>query len=99
MITVHAIVHAAPEHREAYLEGLRGLQASTLANDAGCLSYQFYASIDDEHTFVCVEEWTDMEALRAHIEAPHHVAASAALDEFRAGPGELRVFESHPIDL
>lgn len=99
MITVHAYSYAAPEHREAYLAGLRALQASTREQDAGCLRYEFWSSIDDPNAFVCVEEWTDMAALRAHLAAPHLREGSAALGAFRARPGEIRVFESAPVDL
>jgi quinol monooxygenase YgiN len=99
MITVHAYVYAEPEHRSAYLEGLRALQASTRAHDAGCLRYEFWTSIDDPNAFVCVEEWTDMDALKAHLDAPHHTTGSAALDTYRARPSEIRVFASTPINL
>lgn len=99
MITVHAYLAAEPEHRDAYLEGLRTLQASTRANDPGCLRYEFWESIDEPDTFVCIEEWTDMDALRAHLDAPHHVTGAAALDRYRAEPAEIRVFESAPISL
>jgi quinol monooxygenase YgiN len=99
MITVHAYVHALPAHRDAYLEGLRALQASTRANDPGCLRYECWASIDDPNAFVCVEEWTDMDALTAHLDAPHHIAGSAALDAYRSRPGEIQIFQSTPIGL
>lgn len=99
MITVHAFVWAAPEHRTEYLAGLRALQDSTLANDPGCIDYRFWESIDEPGAFVCVETWTDMDALNAHLDAPHHITGSAALDPYRARPGDVRVYESHPVDL
>lgn len=99
MITVHAYMYAKPEYRDAYLEGLRALQASTREHDAGCLRYECWTSIDDPDTFVCIEEWTDMAALNAHLDAPHHAAASAALDPYRARPAEIHVRESTPISL
>jgi quinol monooxygenase YgiN len=99
MITVHAYVYAQPEHRDAYIEGLRDLQAATREHDSGCLRYEFWASIDDPNAFVCVEEWTDTAALNAHLDAPHHTAGSAALDAYRARPSEVQIFESTPISL
>lgn len=99
MITVHAYVHTLPAHRDAYIEGLRALQAATRANDPGCLRYEFWASIEDPNAFVCVEEWTDMDALTAHLDAPHHIAGSAALDPYLARPGEIQIFRSTPIGL
>jgi quinol monooxygenase YgiN len=99
MITVHAYLHAKPEHRDAYLQGLRALQAATLANDPGCLRYECWASLDDPNTLLCVEAWTDRDALQAHLDAPHHAAGSAALDAYRDRPGETHIFESTPISL
>lgn len=99
MITVHAYVHARPEHRDAYIAGLRALQASTRANDPGCLRYEFWASLDDPNAFVCVEAWTDMDALTAHLDAPHHIAGSVALDAYRSRPGEIEILQSTPIGL
>jgi quinol monooxygenase YgiN len=99
MITVHAYAWARPEHRVAYLEGLRALQASTKANDAGCLRYEFWTALDDPDAFVCVEAWTDLDALNAHLNAPHHIAGSAALDAYRARPTEIEIYQSTPISL
>lgn len=99
MITVHAYVYAKTEHRDAYLQGLRELQNSTRANDPGCLRYEFWASIDDPNAFVCVEVWSDMDALTAHLDAPHHIAGSEALDAYRDRPSEIQIFESTPIGL
>ncbi|MFG3342091.1 putative quinol monooxygenase [Glycomyces sp. NPDC048151] len=98
MITVHAYVWARPEHRDAYLEGLRALQTSTRANDTGCLRYEFWTAIDDPNAFVCLEQWTDMNALDDHLNAPHHLAGSAALDAYRARPSEIHIFDSTPIN-
>lgn len=99
MITVHAYVYAKPEHRDAYIQGLRELQTSTRANDPGCLRYEFWVSLDDPNAFVCVEQWTDMEALNAHLDAPHHINGSAALDPYRSRPAEVELFDSTPTSL
>lgn len=99
MITVHAYLRAKPEHRDAYVEGLLALQAATLEHDAGCLAYRFWQSVDDPDAFVCVEAWADMDALNAHLDAPHHTALAAALDAYRAAPADVQVFESAPVSL
>jgi quinol monooxygenase YgiN len=99
MITVHAYVWARPEHADTYRQGLKALQESTLANDTGCLAYAFWESITEPGAFVCVEAWTDRAALDAHLTAPHHQTGSDALDPYRARPADVRIYESHPIDL
>ncbi|SDD02329.1 putative quinol monooxygenase [Glycomyces harbinensis] len=99
MITVHAYLHALPEHREAYLDGLRALQAATLEHDTGCLAYRFWEALDEPNTFICVEAWADIAALNAHLDAPHHTEIAAHLDPYRAAPADVQVFESTPISL
>ncbi|WP_168801767.1 putative quinol monooxygenase [Glycomyces buryatensis] len=99
MIVVHAYVYAQTEHREAYRAGLQAMREATLAGDAGCLEYSVWADSDDPDKFVFVERWTDLASLKAHIDAPHHVGASAALEALRARPADIHVFEAEPIDL
>ena len=99
MIIVHAHLHAAPEHRDAYRDGLRTLQAATLANDTGCLAYAFWEDLDEPGRFICVERWTDLDSLRAHLDAPHHAAASTALDQWRGRPADVQIFTAEPVDL
>jgi quinol monooxygenase YgiN len=99
MIVVHAFLHSRPEHREAFARALRNLQTATLEHDAGCLHYACYADIEDPHRFVCLEQWTDMDSLRAHLTAPHHREADALLDRMRARPAEVHLFEAERARL
>ena len=99
MITVHVFLQCRPDSREEFIAALEALQASTLAEDSGCLHYRFYADLEDPTRFVCVEEWTDKASLDAHLSAGHHVSGSARIDRYRAREAELRVFESEPVDL
>ncbi|WP_460498825.1 putative quinol monooxygenase [Glycomyces tarimensis] len=98
MIVVHAFLYAKPETREAFKQGLAELQASTLAEDAGCLHYTFYQDIGDADRFVCVEQWQDMDSLEAHLAADHHARAGERLDALRARPAEVRVFTAEPVE-
>ena len=99
MIIVHAFLHAAPEHHADYLDGLRALQASTLDKDRGCLAYHCWEDIDEPGQFVCLEQWTDLDSLRAHLDAPHHIAGSAVLDQWRGRPAEVHVYSADPLDI
>ncbi|HEU5126618.1 MAG TPA: putative quinol monooxygenase [Glycomyces sp.] len=99
MIVVHAFLYARTEHREAFARALRDLQTATLANDTGCLHYACYTDIDDPDRFICVEQWTDAQSIRAHLAAPHHTAADALLDRLRARPAEVRLFHAEPTAL
>lgn len=98
MIVVHAFLHSRPEHRASFAQTLRELQAATLERDAGCLRYVCSADLADPDRFVCLEQWTDMDSIRAHLAAPHHVAADAHLDRWRARPAEIRVFTAEAAE-
>lgn len=48
----------------------REMTANTLAQDKGCLKYEWYRA-DAPQTYVLVESWTDRSALDAHFAAEH----------------------------
>lgn len=57
--------------KEAEAEALlREVAAATLANDVGCLRYEWYRS-DQPGTYILVERWTDRAAAGVHLKAPH----------------------------
>lgn len=72
---------------------LRAMRNPTRA-EAGCLSYDVYASREDDRTFVLVEVYRDEESFQAHASAPYfdeHIRHGAwpLLEErtvVRAGP-------------
>ena len=59
---------------------LREITANTLAQDAGCLRYEWYRA-EEPHTYVLLERWTDREAVQAHLKADHMAALLPKLME------------------
>jgi quinol monooxygenase YgiN len=53
---------------------LRDIQAATLANDKGCLRYEWYRASTPQ-TYILVERWADQAAAQEHLNAPHVVSA------------------------
>jgi quinol monooxygenase YgiN len=53
---------------------LRDLQATTLANDKGCLRYEWYRASTPQ-TYMLLESWADQAAAQEHLKAPHVVTA------------------------
>jgi quinol monooxygenase YgiN len=41
------------------------------ANDAGCLNYELYRSVDDPRAFAFFERWASEEDVKAHAAKPH----------------------------
>jgi len=85
MIHVLAVITAKPGERDKVLEAFRGNVAAVRAED-GCIEYG--AAVDAEglegfqtefgsDTFVVIEKWASVEALKAHAGAPHMAAYAA----------------------
>ena len=85
MIHVLAIITTQPGQREAVLEAFRANIPAVHAED-GCIEYGPAIDADGAgavqtplgpDTFVVVEKWASMDALRAHSAAPHMAAYGA----------------------
>ncbi len=78
-LNVIATIPAKPEAADGLRVALRALVAAT-REEEGCLSYDLYESAAAPGTFVMVERWTGQDALDAHMQSPHMVAAIEAAD-------------------
>lgn len=96
---VHAILRSKPEHRRETAEALEAMQRATNAVDEGCLHYAYLQSLTDPDEFTSVEEWRDLEALRAHIASEHMAKLDETLARTAAGKAIIRVFEAQPTEL
>jgi quinol monooxygenase YgiN len=92
MIHVVAVITAKPGQRGAILAHFRA-NAPTVRAEQGCIEY--VAAVDAENalpfqtkwgpdTFLVVEKWESMEALKAHAAAPHMAAYGAKTRELIA---------------
>jgi quinol monooxygenase YgiN len=91
MIHVVAIITAKPGSREEVLAHFRANMPAVRA-EPGCIEYG--PAIDAEggpgakygtDTFVVIEKWESLDALRAHAASPHMQAYSAKTRELLAG--------------
>lgn len=92
MIHVIAVVTAKPGQRDTILAAFRANVPNVLA-EKGCIEYG--AAVDAKNalslqtpygpdTFVVVEKWESMDALKAHAAAPHMAAYGAKTKELIA---------------
>jgi quinol monooxygenase YgiN len=77
VIVVIGRVACAPENRERLVALLERMQEDS-RKEEGCIRYGFFAAVEDEHSFIAVEEWADREALDKHFAQSH-------LQEFATG--------------
>jgi len=92
MIHVLAIITAKPGMRESILEAFRANMPAVHA-EQGCIEYGPATDTPDAgkiqtplgaDTFVVIEKWESMDALRAHGAAPHMAAYAAKTREMIA---------------
>ena len=91
MIHVVAVITAKPGQRENMLKEARANLEAVRAEN-GCIEYGpvvdasaggFQTPLGPD-TFMVIEKWTDMDALKAHAAAPHMKAFSARVKDFVA---------------
>jgi quinol monooxygenase YgiN len=79
MIHVVAVITAKPGQREAVLKDFHANVPNVLA-ERGCIEYGAavdaqpalpFQSVWGPDSFVVIEKWQDIDALKAHAEAPH----------------------------
>ncbi len=79
MIHVLAIITAKPGQRGTLLQAFKAI-VPTVHAEAGCIEYGPVVDVDGADpafgpdTFVVVEKWESMAALKAHAVAPHMAA-------------------------
>ena len=84
-VHVVAVITAKPGKRPELLEAFQANVPNVQAED-GCLEYVATVDTEDGHsiqtrfgadTFVVVEKWASLDALKAHAAAPHMAAYAA----------------------
>jgi quinol monooxygenase YgiN len=89
MIHVLAIITAKAGKRDQLLKIFKGIIPTVLAED-GCIEYGPVVDVAaadpafGSDTYVVVEKWRDMPALKAHAAAPHMKAFGAQAGELIA---------------
>jgi quinol monooxygenase YgiN len=82
MIHVLAIITAKPGQLPAVLLAFKA-NVSTVQAEAGCIEYNAAVDAEGAHpalgpdTFVVIEKWQSIEALKAHAVSPHMAAYAA----------------------
>ena len=85
MIHVIAVITARPGQRAPLLEAFRANVPAVHA-EAGCIEYAAALDIDDgpafqsrcgPDSFMVIEKWADLDALKAHAASPHMLAYGA----------------------
>jgi quinol monooxygenase YgiN len=85
-------VRCDSDNREELVAQLKRMQDDS-RREQGCLRYGFFAAVEDEDSFVAVEEWEDREALDRHFEQPHLAEFARRLLELVSERPEVAIHE------
>ncbi len=91
MIRVVARNVVQQDNHETYLAVAKYLVMET-RKEEGCISYELHQDLKDPNVFTMLEEWTSMDHLEAHFEAPHFKALVPKLGELKEGETDLNIY-------
>lgn len=92
MLVVAGRILVKPEARAEAVRLAIEVAAAT-RDEPGCLSYRFFADLEDPNRFFVFEEWRDADALQAHFAMPHMATFVAAVPALLAAPLEITRYE------
>ena len=100
MIAIIGYIDVEPSERDGLVAAVADIQASTEADEPGCLTYSICADPARPGRIRITELWESPEALDAHFEHPNFRAASAAMRgaaRLGAEISKYRIVESDAI--
>lgn len=100
MIVFRARISLSPGYRAQVVCSLRRILSQTRVLP-GCVSCQLYADVEDDNRLLLIEEWADVQSLRAHLRSDDFRVVLSAL-EYAANSPEVRfdtVADSKSMDF
>jgi quinol monooxygenase YgiN len=98
MIVVTSTFKSVPGKRTSVLELARPCIEAT-RKEKGCIRYELFVSSEDDITMQFIEEWTDLDSLRAHLKSPHLRAFKEQRKALVEEGGILKLFEAKETSL
>ena len=96
MILITGSARIRPEHRD---DALRiGVEHSARSRgEPGCLAHNCHIDAEDPLRIVFVEEWADMDAVKAHFAVPESGEFVQAIGAMAEGAPAMRIFEAEKV--
>jgi quinol monooxygenase YgiN len=98
MIVVTSTFKSLVGKREQVIEFARPCVEAT-RKEKGCVRYELFVSSEDDVTLQFIEEWTDLDSLRAHLKSPHLAAFKEKRKDIVEEGGILKLFEATETSL
>ncbi|WP_422661461.1 putative quinol monooxygenase [Paenibacillus sp. EC2-1] len=97
MIIIHAEMKVNPELEAEFLVTIQELIESS-RTEAGNVSYKLMKDIEQDNTYLMVEQWKDQEAVAAHNTSSHFQAFVATAPKYLTAPLQVQAFVGQPIN-
>ena len=98
MIVVTSKFSSTPGNRAKIVELARPCIEAT-RKEEGCVRYELFVSTEDDVTLQFIEEWTDLDSLRAHMKTPHLATFKAERTDIVEKGGILKIFEAKEVSV
>jgi quinol monooxygenase YgiN len=92
VLVVLSSATAAPGRRDELVAAARSVARAT-RDDRGCVSYGFYADVENPQRIVGVEIWTDRDALDAHMAHDHTADFLRVAPDLVTGEPEMQFLD------
>jgi quinol monooxygenase YgiN len=96
MIIVTATITANPDERDKIIKKSQDLIESTRL-ESGCISYNLYASTEDDNILLMLERWENQEVLESHMQTKHFKAFGADIKNLLARKLDIDVCSADKI--
>lgn len=96
MIIVTATITAKPGKRDEIISKSQDLIKSTRL-EPGCISYNLYASTEDEDALVMIEQWENKEVLDTHMQTEHFQAFGVAISDILAAELGIDLYSAEKV--
>jgi len=91
MIMVTAKITAKPGERDNVILKAKDLIESTRL-ESGCISYNLYASTEDDDVLMMIEQWKNQDVLDTHLETEHFKAFGEVVEDILARELDINVY-------
>ena len=97
MIMVTAKITAKPDEKDEIISKAQDLIDSSRF-ESGCISYNLYASTEEENVLLMLEQWENQEVLQLHMQTEHFQAFNTAIKDKLAGEVSIKVYSAESIN-
>lgn len=93
MIMVTAKITAKPDEKDEIISKAQDLIDSSRF-ESGCISYNLYASTEDENTLLIFEQWENHNVLDLHMQTKHFKAFNAAIEDIKEDKVDIAIYSA-----